>query len=263
MRALFDRDSATWGLGRRQALTLAAVPVIFVLALAALVPFFEVFAWLMAEDGVLEWLQFLLILATSLAYFALAARLWRRQRRWALLSLAAALGAFFVAGEEIAWGQRVFGWGTPAALEAVNYQQETTLHNIGNMHAVSIYAVMLGGLAAAVMPVLWAVFGDQRTRTPLRYLVVPPLCLVTAFIMPFGYRLSRLVLPIDASFPALAFPITKFSEATELCLYFGTAVFAWLTLQRLSQPEPGRWSFKQKGVPAKSGSPVGPGGHGV
>src|SRR5687768_12158466 len=105
MRALFDRDSATWGLSRRQALTLAAVPVIFVLALAALVPFFEVFAWLMAEDGVLEWLQFLLILATSLAYFALAARLWR-QRLWGLLSLAAALGTFFVAGEEIAWGQR-------------------------------------------------------------------------------------------------------------------------------------------------------------
>ena len=38
---------------------------------------------------------------------------------------------FFVAfGEEISWGQRIFGWATPESLAAINYQQETNIHNL-------------------------------------------------------------------------------------------------------------------------------------
>ena len=38
----------------------------------------------------------------------------------------------YFAGEEISWGQWIFGWETPAALEAVNDQGETNLHNISS-----------------------------------------------------------------------------------------------------------------------------------
>lgn len=34
--------------------------------------------------------------------------------------------------EEISWGQRIFGWSTPQALKAHNYQQEANLHNFFN-----------------------------------------------------------------------------------------------------------------------------------
>jgi hypothetical protein len=51
--------------------------------------------------------------------------------------------------------------------------------------------------------------------------------------MPFGYRSSRLALGVDDMFPHLIFQITKFSEVTELCLYFGLVVFAWLNLRQL------------------------------
>ena len=39
--------------------------------------------------------------------------------------------AFFCAlGEEISWGQRIFGWGTPEPLCEANWQEETNIHNI-------------------------------------------------------------------------------------------------------------------------------------
>jgi hypothetical protein len=38
---------------------------------------------------------------------------------------------FFVAfGEEISWGQRIFGWSTPESISAINHQQETNIHNL-------------------------------------------------------------------------------------------------------------------------------------
>jgi hypothetical protein len=36
-------------------------------------------------------------------------------------------------------------------------------------------------------------------------------------------------------YPDRAFIITEFSELTELCLYFGLLIFAWLSLRRLRQ----------------------------
>jgi len=41
-----------------------------------------------------------------------------------------ALGCFFIMGEEISWGQRLIGFETPEAWADINYQDETTLHNL-------------------------------------------------------------------------------------------------------------------------------------
>ncbi len=41
-----------------------------------------------------------------------------------------ALLFLFGAGEEISWGQRIFGWSTPAAYSKMNLQHETNIHNL-------------------------------------------------------------------------------------------------------------------------------------
>lgn len=52
----------------------------------------------------------------------------KTNRNWIFIGLGL---LFFVAfGEEISWGQRIFGWSTPEALAEVNYQQETNIHNL-------------------------------------------------------------------------------------------------------------------------------------
>jgi multisubunit Na+/H+ antiporter MnhG subunit len=230
---MFEQDSRLWGLSLREALVIAAMPIIVTLGMIALVRVPDLFVWLTAEDSVMEWLQFVLIFASSLIFARLSLHLYQtHQVRNAFLCLVFALGTFFVAGEEIAWGQHIFGWSTPGALEAVNVQQETTLHNISSAHSIFVYGVMLAGLYGVLAPLLNANRSNQNRPSGLRFLLIPPLCLVPAFFMPFGYRFSRLAFGVDTLFPRLIFPITKFSEVTELCLYFGVAVFAWLNLRK-------------------------------
>jgi hypothetical protein len=69
----------------------------------------------------------------------LAVRLHRRSLgRWPILFLLLfGLGLWFLAMEEIAWGQKVFGFETPDLLAGVNKQGDFTLHNLPGVHGHS------------------------------------------------------------------------------------------------------------------------------
>lgn len=228
------QDNREWRLTSGAAWTIALLPILFVTAMVATIPFFELFHWLTAEDSVIEILQFLLVFAASLLFAWNGVMLvQRRQSRIiGLLFLYVALGAFFIAGEEIAWGQRIFGWETPETLQEINVQNETTLHNISWAHTPFIWAALLAGMYGTILPLL-KVAWPKLSTSKLGWLLIPPLCLVPAFVMPFGYRFVRLLMPLEEWYPRLEFPITKFSEVTEVSLYFGLLVFAWLCLRRL------------------------------
>jgi len=91
----------------------------------------DTFDSLIHEDGVVEWVGAIGLFCASFISFmgfrqARAAGA-NRLLTWSLFFLA--LLFFFGAGEEISWGQRIFGWGTPDALD--NGQHETNLHNLG------------------------------------------------------------------------------------------------------------------------------------
>jgi len=83
------------------------------------------------EDGLVEWLTVVALLFCS---GLMAWRAWtlRSQRSFLFLAVTAfaAFVFFFGAGEEISWGQRIFGVETPEWLEANNRQKETNLHNL-------------------------------------------------------------------------------------------------------------------------------------
>jgi hypothetical protein len=147
--------------------------------------------------------------------------LWRRGHRWlAALYVVAALGAVFVAGEEISWGQRILGFVTPGELEDVNRQGETNVHNIGSVLALFNLGIMGVSLGAIVLPFLrWTVWRD-RARSVAGYVLIPPLALATAFAIPLVYRVVRLVF-----LPEAGARITKYQEFAELCFYFGLAAF--------------------------------------
>jgi hypothetical protein len=245
---VFARDAEAWGLTPRQGLIIALFPVAATLAFLAAVPFPRLFLWVIDEDSLLETLQFLLILATTILSARISQWLLRTRRLGlGMLYVLLTLATFFIAGEEISWGQRIFGWQTPEPLKQINAQQEISVHNIYGFHQLFIYAVMLGGLYGAVVPLVRSLFSARRPRSTLSYLLIPPLCLVPSFFMPFGYRLYRLLfLPnLSHSRGYAVFVITEFNELTELCLYFALVVFAWLNLRRFvstqnERSEPGR-----------------------
>jgi hypothetical protein len=245
-RRFFD-DAKEWGLTRRSALVIALIPVVLVGALVLIAAlsfvmktqFRPIFRFLTAEDSVLEWLQFLCIFGASAMFAHLGWRfLCEGQAVVGLLSLLLALGAFFVAGEEISWGQRIFGWGTPATLDEINHQGETNIHNIRWVQTAFGYMLTLGAMYCSLAPLVAAWRWNGRARPALSFLFIPALCLVPAFLMPFGYKMFRLLI-----WPGTDFTVVKFGEAPELCLYFGLLIFAALNVRRL-------WVTKHAALPS-------------
>ena len=92
---------------------------------------FRIFRRLFTEDGLFEYL-------TSAIYFGAAAiaiviaLAFKRKERFILAAAYSllTLGFFFVAGEEISWGQRILNIETPPAFLESNTQQEMTIHNL-------------------------------------------------------------------------------------------------------------------------------------
>jgi hypothetical protein len=82
------------------------------------------------EDGIVENLTSLFyFIASGLFVYGAVTLRGRNVWYWGL-----ALMCFMVAGEEISWGQRIFGVATPDALKSANVQGEMNLHNIEGVH---------------------------------------------------------------------------------------------------------------------------------
>ena len=57
---------------------------------------------------------------------------------------------FFIAGEEISWGQRIFGYMTPDWVAERNIQKEFNLHNLGVLFG-SLYLSLTYGVQSLCM----------------------------------------------------------------------------------------------------------------
>jgi hypothetical protein len=256
--AAFDQDSRAWGLSRRTALSIAALPMVIGLLVAAAHLYHPLYRFLTAEDSVLEWSQVILVLVSSGLLFLTAAILAsHHERRWAVLFAIGALGAFFVAGEEISWGQRLFGIATPAEFLETNSQGETNLHNVRGALVAINFVTMIGAGFLTMSPVAVAAMRIRGVPIwPWLYRIVPPFALVIAFAIPFAYRAARFVTSRGTS--------GSFAEFVEFSLYFGLAAFAFLLHRRISaeRPEPAPADTAPASVvpvqPVASGAPVRP-----
>lgn len=223
-------EERIWGLSARTVGILLAAPLVLhalAVALAAAAP--AAFFALTEEDAIVEWGQVAALLVAAAAGVVMTRRLGAAGLRWpAALAAVATLTAFGVAGEEISWGQRIIGLATPAALDAINVQGETNIHNIGALElGVRLGQIGAAGLLAAV-PLLAVLLARQFARVDR--LLVPPLALAP-WLAPLAiYWLMRLPVVPDTL-------ITRFSEVPELTLYLGLALLALLNLRRLAPAE--------------------------
>jgi hypothetical protein len=129
------------------------------------------------EDGPIENVSAAGFLAAAIAFAFAAHRAgdarWRPRVRVAsrVWLWVAALGAFVFAGEELSWGQRIFGFATPEPLREVNRQGEFNVHNVGSLQWLK-YSLLVGtvALVGVVMPWLRLI---ALGRTLLARLAVP------------------------------------------------------------------------------------------
>ncbi len=156
---------------------------VVVLAAKAISPGFY-FHWIIPENGLVE-------IATPLAAIIGAVfgfRILRRilpERDWLLtgLVLGVTLACIYFAGEELSWGQQLFHWSTPEAIDQLNDQHETNLHNMSSWfdqkpRALLELWVVIGGI---LVPVREWQRGSRHAKGGIFYWFWPTLdCLPTA-----------------------------------------------------------------------------------
>ncbi len=119
-------------------------------------------------------------------------------RRHRLVWIVIGLAAFYVAGEEISWGQRIFGLSTPEFFRAINTQGELTLHNLyvfDSGPVRELAAFIIGGwLAVSVI----ATNAPGKFWKRVRDLGFPavPVALFPLFVLPIFFWEFR---PVPAS----------------------------------------------------------------
>jgi len=89
--------------------------------------------WFNVKEGPIEWLTVAVLLPAIWA----GIRAWQRRsllpRPWlGACVLVWTAAAIYVAGEELSWGQTLFGWQTPESFRPLNQQSETNLHNLSS-----------------------------------------------------------------------------------------------------------------------------------
>jgi hypothetical protein len=132
-------------------LVLAAAQAIAGVGMALIAP--GAYREFIREDGPVEDVSaFWWFLATAVTLAALFSPAVRRSRSVLAYGV---LAVFFVVcgGEEISWGQRIFGF-APEAIVNLNKQHETNIHDIGS---ISVYATLFFLLMLVVF-LLWPAF---------------------------------------------------------------------------------------------------------
>ena len=119
------------------------------------------FGYIAYEDGVLEASHFIVALICVVwCLRVLALPEVRRDRlvlTWIVLGL---FGSFYIAGEEISWGQQYVHWVTPDSWQSVNDQGETNLHNTSawldqKPRTLLEIGVIVGGIVIPLLALRW------------------------------------------------------------------------------------------------------------
>ena len=186
----------------------------------------DVYLRLIVEDGAVEWLQAALWFLSASAGLVAARRLRKAGLGQAALLMALFTAAAVVVGaEEISWGQRIFGWATPAPFLDANLQEETTFHNLLGGQRITAWSSIAVGLFGAAA---WLFRGDARSRPgdvrrfifPARHAALYFLPAALFFLTYNWPPVARLYVRQPAIVPSLH------QEVVELLLALGVLILA-------------------------------------
>lgn len=192
-----------------------SAPILFSFFLLVRLWPYDYFKEIVKEDHSVEWLQFFTLLSSALISLKVSYHaLHQKMKVVACLFFLATLGFFFIAGDEISWGQRILKIETPSSMVQQNLQGETNLHNLESFHHyvgigyvfICLYALFSQRLATKFFS------KNKKMRTTAGLLIVP-LWLSSYFIPPLVYNVL--------GFTTYVLYVQEWAEVTELFLYLG------------------------------------------
>jgi hypothetical protein len=221
---LVASGAEAWDVSRRTLIAILLAPVMVAISgLVAAACGKAVYKTYTEEDGIAETLQVLSYAAAWLMCFVVVRARWKsRDLLIAVLYVGLACGLFFLIGEEVSWGQRLFGWGTPESLAAINKQEETNLHNIYGVGSTFKWVQMLVGAYGTVLPLFFLNSTRWKRMRPLVDAVVPHFTLIPFFLPMLVWRAYRNSTGDPSRF---YYFITNYNEVIELILAMGFMLF--------------------------------------
>ena len=186
----------------------------------------EILSGLHSENGPHELLEFFILvggLIVCLKYFLTSEYKSRLMNFWFGLAF---ICCFYVAGEEISWGQHVWDWATPDYWNGVNDQGETNLHNTSSWFDQKPRLILLLGITVGtlILPHLY-----ERRKLPLPCslgILLPSKKLtVIALLVVIPQLIEKLFEAFNVSI------FVRFSEVQELYMFY--FVFLYLILLQI------------------------------
>jgi hypothetical protein len=188
--------------------------------------------WLVGENGPYETLEaVVLVIALLIALYTLVKM--PKDNKWLVgwVSLAA-LCCFYVAGEEISWGQHIMNWGTPEYWLALNDQGETNFHNTTSWldqkpRLLLSIGVYIGGL---ILPLMF-IFKSKLLEKPAlkRFEILYP---TQQFMVVAGICLFIKIADKIADITDLQL-FARNAESEELFLFYFVLLYLLLMKKRL------------------------------
>ncbi len=155
---------------------------------------------------------------------------------------------FLCAGEEISWGQRIFGWRTPAGWSEANAQSETNIHNLAFLeggvreektrtflhlltNANRLFA-MFWLACFVILPTVDRASSRMRGHIRTIGLPVPPFWIGAVFILnhTFFYLAARHLHAVGP-YSHEAFPLEELKEHNCALIYASAGLAAWLRVR--------------------------------
>lgn len=176
---------------------------------------------LLGEGGIHETSQ--AVLAAIGVVFAVLLVIKQRGLWYRLWYGIAAAGCFYVAGEEISWGQTYLQWTTPDSWAEINDQNETNLHNTSDWfdqkpQALLQIGVLVGGL---IIPALRRF---KPAVLPQKFSAIYPL----DYVVPIAGIALMLKLTDTVQDRLDQALFWRVSEVLEIYIYAFVTLYLWL-----------------------------------
>jgi hypothetical protein len=175
---------------------------------------------LLSENGPHETLQaIVMVIALFVAVKALLSPSVKDKFLKAWFGLAA-ICCFYVAGEEVSWGQHIWDWATPDYWKHVNDQEETNIHNTSSWFDQKPRLILLLGIVggAVIAPVLQK-YNLLKLPEKINLIMPSPKLAVIALLVVIPQLAEKFFELFDIAIFA------RFSEVQELYMFYFVLIY--------------------------------------
>jgi len=183
-------------------------------------------AWMLKENRPVEIFTFVILIIGGIKGLQLAWQIKIKGEQPLVLAfyLAFSMGLLLIGLEEISWGQQFFGFGTPDAIQNINAQNETNLHNLGVWQNYLEMFPLIFGIAGLVS--IWI------ARLPALYKLSAPYILLLWFVIIALFSAIDLLHEFVIILPILDILFNQLDELVEMLVGVSGMLYIWLNAKR-------------------------------